>query len=46
MRDGLPMGLLDEAFGPEPLHKLAVANMLTERTAHPRHGTGLVPAAL
>ncbi len=37
---------LDETFGPEPLYKLAVVNMLSERNAHPRQGSGLVQTAL
>ena len=37
---------LDETLGPEPLYKLAVVNMLTERDAHPRRGAGLVPGEL
>lgn len=37
---------LDETFGAEPLYKLAVVNMLSERNAHPRQGSGLVRTAL
>ena len=37
---------LDETFGAEPLYKLAVVNMLSERNAHPRQGPGLVRTAL
>ncbi len=35
---------LDETFGPEPLYRLAVANMLAEQRAHPRHGAGIASA--
>lgn len=37
---------LDAAFGPNPLYKLAVVNMLREGTAHPRHGGGWGSAAV
>ncbi|PKL79426.1 MAG: hypothetical protein CVV27_01880 [Candidatus Melainabacteria bacterium HGW-Melainabacteria-1] len=37
---------LDQAFGPEPLYRIAVSNMLKERRAHPRGGSGLPAKAL
>jgi hypothetical protein len=37
---------LDDTFGPDPLYKVAVANMLRERRAHPRQSMGLVSEAL
>jgi hypothetical protein len=37
---------LDQSFGPDPLYKVAVLNMLRERKAQPRQNAGIAAAAL